>query len=73
MSKPAGEQASVVVTFTNRDKRECAEREVMQRRHVYQRAVAEGRMRASFAGRQIAIMEEIAQDYAHLERQEMLL
>ena len=45
-----------------------AEREVALRRRVYPRWVAEGRMKAHHAERQIALMEAIA---AELARREM--
>jgi hypothetical protein len=50
--------------FTNREKADCAKREVTQRKRVYQRQVADGRMKANFAARQIGMMEEIAAEYA---------
>jgi hypothetical protein len=49
--------------FTDKDKAECAEREVKQRRYVYPRRVADGKMTQALADRQIAIMEAIAADY----------
>lgn len=49
--------------ITNRDKADCAEREVKQRRRVYGRWVADGRMTQAFADRQIEVMEAIAKDY----------
>ncbi len=49
--------------ITSREKASCAEREVKQRRRVYGRWVAEGRMTQAFADRQIEVMEAIAQDY----------
>lgn len=49
--------------ITNREKADCAEREVKQRRRVYARWVADGRMKQDFADRQITIMEAIAVDY----------
>lgn len=49
--------------FTNKDKAECAEREVKQRQWVYPRRVASGKMTQALADRQIALMEAIAADY----------
>ncbi|WP_246272621.1 hypothetical protein [Phyllobacterium pellucidum] len=49
--------------ITNKDKAECAEREVKQRQRVYSRWVADGRMAQAFADRQIAVMQAIAQEY----------
>mgnify|MGYP003529299287 FL=1 len=49
--------------ITNKDKAECAEREVKQRRYVYPRRVADGKMTQALADRQIALMEAIAADY----------
>lgn len=48
--------------ITAADKAECAEREVKQRRYVYPRRVADGKMTQAFADRQIAVMESIASD-----------
>lgn len=52
--------------ITNREKADCAEREVKQRRRVYTRFVADGRMAQEFADRQIAVMDAIAGDYRAL-------
>lgn len=52
-----------MVEITNKDKAECAEREVKQRQRVYSRWVAEGRLTQAFADRQIAVMQAIAEDY----------
>lgn len=49
--------------ITDKDKAECAEREVKQRLRVYPIRVADGRMTQAFADRQIAIMEAIAAEY----------
>lgn len=59
--------------FTNSEKRECAERELRQRKRVYERFVSDGRMTREFADRQIALMEAIANDYAKLEQGDRLL
>lgn len=49
--------------ITDKDKAECAEREVRQRQRVYPRWVGEGRMTQAFADRQIEVMSAIASDY----------
>lgn len=51
------------MTITAREKFECAEREVKQRRHVYGRLVDNGKMTPLFAQRRIDLMEAIAADY----------
>lgn len=53
-----------VPAFTAREKSDAAMREVKQRRRVYPRWVSDGRMTQVFADRQIALMEEIATEYA---------
>lgn len=57
--------------FTSEDKRRAAAREAALRRNVYRKRVAEGRMRQEDADREIAIMDEIAADYA-VEEQQLL-
>jgi hypothetical protein len=59
-----------MVEITNKDKAECAEREVKQRRYVYPRRVGDGKMTQALADRQIAIMEAIASDYRALAETE---
>ncbi len=49
--------------FTDQEKREAAEREVKFRRRVYARRISEGKMKPEQAEREIAVMEEIAEDY----------
>jgi hypothetical protein len=49
--------------FTRSEKLFCIERELRMRRHVYPRAVAQRRMTQHEADRELAMMEEIAQDY----------
>ena len=49
--------------FTNAEKKIEAQREVQQRRRVYRRLVENGKMSQADADRQIAIMQEIADDY----------
>lgn len=51
------------MAFTNREKADCAKREVTQRERVYPRQVANGRMKREFAIRQISLMVEIAAEY----------
>lgn len=63
--------------FSSSDKAIEARREVRQRQRVYSRLVGEGKMNGKSADRQIAIMEEIAADYAERaeadEQEERLL
>ena len=59
--------------FTNSEKQQAAEREVSQRRHVYPRLIEKGRMTKQLAERQIALMQEIAEDYGKLAEGERLL
>ena len=49
--------------FTNADKLRCAERELVQRRRVYSRLIADGRMTKRQADREIELMAAIADDY----------
>ncbi len=51
------------MTISDQDKLECAQREIKQRRRVYARLVANGRMKQAAADREIAVMEAIAEDY----------
>lgn len=50
--------------FTNKEKAECAARELKMRQRVYPRWVADGKLKQSAADWQIALMEEIANDYS---------
>lgn len=52
--------------ISNRDKANCAAREVRNRKWVYARLVSEGRMTGARADREIEIMETIAEDYRRL-------
>lgn len=52
------------MTYTRQQKHEAAAREVKQRKRVYVRLVADGRMTQAFADEQIAVMQAIADDYA---------
>ena len=58
------------MTFTNREKAECAKREVKQRIRAYKRWVEEKRMSEQFADEQIAMMQEIANDYERMAESE---
>jgi hypothetical protein len=49
--------------FTAKEKAACAEREVKMRERVYPRWVAEGRVSQAAANVQLAIMQEIADEY----------
>ena len=61
------------MTFSAEQKRRAAESEVVMRKRVYVRLVEDGRMTRELADRKIAVMAEIAADYAELEKQEKLL
>ncbi|RVH81731.1 hypothetical protein CN204_24060 [Sinorhizobium meliloti] len=58
--------------ITTREKANCAAREVKQRRWVYSRLVAEGRMRQQSAEREIEVMQAIADDYLRWADEEEL-
>ena len=49
--------------FTDCDKATCARREAALRRRVYPNSVAKGRMTQEQADSEIAMMDEIAQEY----------
>ncbi len=51
------------MTISDQDKLACAQREIKQRRRVYARLVANGRMKQAAADREIALMASIAEDY----------
>lgn len=63
--------------FSNREKLDCARREVALRRNVYKGRVEQGRTSQATAEKQIALMEAIADDYRKLaeadDREERLL
>jgi hypothetical protein len=61
------------MTITNTEKRQCAEREVKQRKYVYPRLVQNERMTQQKANREVEIMEAIAADYRELEDRERLV
>lgn len=61
------------MTHTAAEKQACAEREVKMRRRVYPNWVQSRRMTEQQAAREIAIMEEIAGDYARQAEGERLL
>jgi hypothetical protein len=50
--------------FTDEEKAKCALREAAWRRRVYPNAVAKGRMTQAQADREIAMMDEIAAEFA---------
>jgi hypothetical protein len=54
-------------------KAEAAEREVKYRKRVYDRQVEAGKMTRDFADRQVAIMQEIADDYRKFAKTEQLI
>lgn len=56
--------------FTAAEKALCAKREANLRQRVYSRQVAQGRMTAARAKREIALMSEIAVDYQARARTE---
>lgn len=53
-----------MATFTAREKADCAKREVAQRVRVYGRLLSEGKMSQALHDKQIAMMREIAEEYA---------
>jgi hypothetical protein len=59
--------------FSHLDKLTAVRREIAQRRAVYPRLVQAGRMSQREADRQIAIMQDIANDYDSLANKERLL
>lgn len=59
--------------FTATDKRKAAEREVGMRRAVYPARVASRKMLQVTADREIAIMQEIADDYRAVENPGVVL
>jgi hypothetical protein len=59
--------------YTAFEKMKCADDEVKMRRWVYPRYVADRRMSDADAKRQIALMQEIAEDYKKQAEQERLL
>ena len=54
--------------FTDAEKQQCAAREARIRQHVYKRNVKAGKMSPLHAQREIALMEEIADDYEQRAR-----
>lgn len=57
-------------SFAAAEKLQAVERESRQRRHVYPRLVAAGKMTQRQADRQIAIMLAIEEDYRNLAQDE---
>lgn len=60
-------------TFTATEKHACAERELKMRERVYPHRIEGGRMSQAKADHEIAIMREIAADYAAKAEGERLL
>lgn len=56
------------MTFTNKQKYECAERELNMRKRVYPRWVAQSKMTQASADKETQTMEAIMLDYMHLAR-----
>ncbi len=59
--------------FTYAEMAEAARREVGQRKRVYERLVGNGKMSKTFADRQVAIMEQIAETLEGLAKGDRLL
>jgi hypothetical protein len=59
--------------FTAEQKKKAIERELTFRRRVYPRWIADGRMTQKLADEQIAIFEQIRDDYAKAEQGERLI
>lgn len=59
--------------FTAAEKLACALREVGKRKHVYANLVSSGRMTQQQMDREIACMEEIADDYRKKAENERLI
>lgn len=49
--------------FTDKQKADCAKRELGKRRWVYPRSVAAGRMSQEICDKEIGLMEEIEAEY----------
>lgn len=64
---------SASTTFTTAELVDCARRELSQRRRVYARIVASGKMTRAAADRQIAMMAEIARILEERDGKERLL
>ena len=56
--------------WTTTEKWECAKRELLRRVRVYAKQVADGGMSADQSGREIALMNAIAEDYRQLVQRE---
>jgi hypothetical protein len=65
--EPTSFPALDVATMTDIDKHNCARRELRMRQRAYPGRVADGRMTAIEAAREIAIMAAIAADYAQAD------
>lgn len=55
----------IFTQYTSRQKAECAEREVKKRKEMYNNLVRMGRMDPKTADYQVAVMQEIADEYGH--------
>jgi hypothetical protein len=64
---------AVMGNFTNTEKAKEADREVGYRKYVYPRRVMDKKMTQEQADRQIAIMQEIAEEYSVLAVKERLV
>lgn len=58
---------------TAEEKRAAIQREIAYRRRVYPRLIAKGTLTKAFADQQIAVFEEIEQDYTEIAAKERLL
>lgn len=61
------------MNITAEDKLKCVQRELMMRRRVYERRIADGEMSRDFANEQIEVMQAIVADYEKLAQKERLL
>jgi hypothetical protein len=59
--------------WSAKEKHACAQRELVLRIRVYARQVAQGKMSKESAGREIALMSAIAEDYRKLAEAEQPL
>lgn len=61
------------MSFTFEEKLEAVQRELVYRRRVYTRRLAEGKMTPQLAARQIKLFEEIEADYQKMAQNGRLL
>lgn len=59
--------------YSNTEKLQCIRRELKQRRYVYPKRVAAGKMSPQLMNEQISLMEAIEADYEKLAASERLL